>query len=162
MDLNHGYVKKRRSDKTKEILVVLKAIELRNENLSKNLSEANADADKLIDSIRYENSQWGEILSEIDAGIDHATPSQKLINNHTPLLKNDGNDSHTYDWEKLLEESRTKLDQEGINADDLKLAETAELTKIDVAVAFSIGILSAWIPSIKFGENGSLVDIFDK
>jgi hypothetical protein len=145
-----------------EICVVLKALELRAVHQEATLGGSSLRADEAIKSAREEKGKWQELAQSIGFGKDAYT-SLNTDAQQPKIGQTDSSESNdTQSWGDTVNEARAKLRQEGIDPDEIKLKETGELTKLDVAASVAIGVLSAWIPSIKFGQHGSLVDQFDK
>jgi hypothetical protein len=145
-----------------EICVVLKALELRAVHQEATLGGSSLRADEAIKSAREEKGKWQELAQSIGFGKDAYTSLN--TNAQQPKIgQPDSSESNdTQSWGDTINEARAQLRQEGIDPDEIKLKETGELTKLDVAASVVIGVLSAWIPSIEFGQHGSLVDQFAK
>jgi len=145
-----------------EICVVLKALELCTVHQEATLGGSTMRADKAIKGAREENEKWQELSQSIGFGKDaytslNANAQQPKIGQAEPFESND-----TQSWGDTVNEARAQLRQEGIDPNEIKLKETGELSKLDVAASVAIGVLSALIPSIEFGQHGSLVDQFAK
>lgn len=137
-----------------ELLIVLKALEIRAQRQASQIKSSAERAETAIDQAKSERAEWDSLLDEFELQRPERVAPQRFRKREITVPEE-------MEWEEIVGESKSILDQEGIDSEELKLALPNQLDRHDVVAALTIGAISAVLPSIG-GRHGSMTGAFQR
>lgn len=145
-------------EKTHQLAVVLKALEIRAQRQDQDLGTIQTEATEALTEARRERQEWEDLVTLVGGPSPRTTtPTSILPVTESVSLQPVGSPR----WDQILQEAESILQEEGVDPAEIQLEVPGALDKVDVVASLAFGALSAVLPSL--GSRGGLVkDAFQR